>query len=158
MAHTLHKGTELWKTDGTVEGTVLVKDINPFPRASSNPENLINVNGILYFSADDGVHGPELWKSDGSEAGTVLVKDIHPDVDANIARLTLDKPGGRFYFTADDGQHGVELWQSDGTTAGTVMVADIFEGPEGSQPSELIMFDNSLVFRRDKICRAEGPL
>src|SRR5262245_17615654 len=55
----------------------LVKDINPGP-ASSTPFLFANVNGVLFFAANDGVHGRELWKSDGTAAGTVLVKDIDP--------------------------------------------------------------------------------
>ncbi len=70
-------GTELWRTDGTVEGTVLVKDIAP-GAASSSPFLLTNVSGTLYFVANDGVTGNELWKSDGTPAGTTLVKDIVP--------------------------------------------------------------------------------
>ena len=46
--------------------------------ASSIPGDLTNVNGTLYFEADDGVHGNELWKSDGTDAGTTMVKDIFP--------------------------------------------------------------------------------
>src|SRR2546421_11123007 len=46
--------------------------------ASSQPAHFVNVNGTLFFAADDGVHGTELWKSDGTEAGTALVKDILP--------------------------------------------------------------------------------
>ena len=46
---TLH-GRELWRTDGTPEGTVLVAEL--FPGAgTSNPANLTNVNGNLYFTA-----------------------------------------------------------------------------------------------------------
>jgi ELWxxDGT repeat protein len=44
-------GDELWKSDGTAAGTVLVKDI--FPDHSSSPNNLTNVNGTLYFDATD---------------------------------------------------------------------------------------------------------
>src|SRR5262249_21719023 len=77
-------GTELWKSDGTAAGTTLVKDIFPggfwdtwnYHANNSNPSNLTNVNGTLFFTADDGVHGRELWKSDGTAAGTTLVKDI----------------------------------------------------------------------------------
>lgn len=36
------------------------------------------MNGVLFFKANDGVHGGELWKSNGTEAGTVMVKDIDP--------------------------------------------------------------------------------
>ena len=69
-------GDELWKSDGTAAGTVLVKDINP--GGSGTIDNLTAVDGTLFFTADDGEHGNELWKSDGTEAGTVLVKDINP--------------------------------------------------------------------------------
>src|SRR5438477_1512576 len=54
-------GTELWKTDGSVAGTALVKDINP-GRDGSSLVYLTTLNGTMYFSADDGVHGSELWK------------------------------------------------------------------------------------------------
>jgi ELWxxDGT repeat protein len=57
-------GVELWKSDGTVTGTVMVKDINP-GTANSAPPNyswLTDINGELYFTADDGMNGIELWK------------------------------------------------------------------------------------------------
>src|SRR5205085_1262186 len=68
------RGAELWKTDGTPGGTVLVKDI-PAGAAGSTPATLSKVGGALFFSANDGSHGVELWKSDGTLGGTVLVKD-----------------------------------------------------------------------------------
>lgn len=55
----------------------LVKDINPTGYGS--PENFIEYNGLLYFSATNGVDGDELWESDGTEAGTYMVKDIYPE-------------------------------------------------------------------------------
>ena len=64
-------GTELWKSDGTEAGTVPVKDICP-GTGNSSPYYLANVNGTLYFRANEG-KGQELWKSDGREAGTTLV-------------------------------------------------------------------------------------
>ena len=69
-------GRELWKSDGTEAGTVLVKDIHPGDDGSY-PSSLTGVGGTLFFTADDGIHGEELWKSDGTRAGTVLVKDIN---------------------------------------------------------------------------------
>ena len=33
---------------------------------SSNPRDLTNVGGTLFFTADDGTHGHELWRSDGT--------------------------------------------------------------------------------------------
>src|SRR4029453_7706767 len=68
-------GPELWKTDGTSAGTVLVKDIRPGDTGSS-PAQLTAAGGVLYFTADDGVAGREVWKSDGTADGTVIVRDI----------------------------------------------------------------------------------
>jgi ELWxxDGT repeat protein len=52
-------GHELWKSDGTAAGTVLVKDINP-GAGFTNFNNLTDVNGRLFFVADDGTTGFEL--------------------------------------------------------------------------------------------------
>ena len=125
-------GRELWKSDGTEAGTVLVKDIDPGDDGyDSGPSYLTDVGGTLFFTADDGTHGRELWKSDGTEAGTVLVKDIHPgDYGSDPADLT--GVGETLFFTARDGTHGPELWKSDGTEAGTVLVKDIHPGARGS--------------------------
>jgi ELWxxDGT repeat protein len=117
-------GVELWKSDGTEVGTFMVKDINP--KGDSNPGPLINLNGTLYFSADDGSHGRELWRSDGTEQGTYLFKEINADPNSGASDPgDLATVNGTLYFTADDGIHGRELWKSDGTVAGTVMVKDI---------------------------------
>ena len=51
-------GRELWKSNGTAAGTVLVKDINPAVQRPRTPYfELTNVNGTLFFQANDGVHG-----------------------------------------------------------------------------------------------------
>ena len=74
-------GRELWKSDGTKHGTVMVKDIYPglygvldgIPSGIwSSPDGLTNVGGTLYFTADT-PGGYELLKTDGTEAGTVVV-------------------------------------------------------------------------------------
>lgn len=70
-------GYELWKTDGTTEGTVLVKDINTGAKASSFPRGFIAIDGIVYFKANDGVNGDEVWKTDGTPEGTVMVKNTN---------------------------------------------------------------------------------
>jgi len=68
-------GRELWRSDSSEAGTVLVKDIVPGPDSSS-PDLLTNVNGTLFFRARTNDTGFELWKSDGSAAGTVRVKNM----------------------------------------------------------------------------------
>src|SRR5262245_8759315 len=63
----------------------LVTDINVNP-VSSNPLELVVMNGAVYFAADDGLHGVELWKSNGTAAGTTLFKDINPGRNGSLPR------------------------------------------------------------------------
>ena len=76
-------GAELWMTDGTEAGTILLKDLVA-GTYESRPRYLTEVSGTLFFLADDGIHGGELWRSDGTPAGTSLVKDIRPGADGSF--------------------------------------------------------------------------
>ena len=60
-------GRELWRTDGTREGTFLVADIVP-GYAGSDPADLTVAAGRLYFS----LYTDGLWVSDGTSSGTRL--------------------------------------------------------------------------------------
>lgn len=119
--NTNFKGSQLWKSDGTNMGTLLVKDIDP-----GQPNyfyGLNNIDGILYFSYHNNSIGSELWKSDGTNAGTVLIKDIYPGALGSNPDYLLRKIGITLFSA--NGPGGNELWSTDGTTAGTVMVKDI---------------------------------
>jgi ELWxxDGT repeat protein len=104
-------GCELWTSDGTADGTVLLADINPGP-ATSLPSHLTALNGVLHFVADDGLHGREPWTSDGTDAGTLPVGDIAPGATSSTAADPMIVPAGACAaFAADDGVHGRELWR-----------------------------------------------
>lgn len=137
-------GRELWRSDGTDAGTVLVKDIIP-GSGSSTLNSLAGAGGTLFFGADDGTRGTELWKSDGTSTGTVLVKDIQPGASGSRPS-SLVGVGGRLFLVAGDGTHGRELWRSDGTPAGTVQVKDIKPGARASTPSSLTNVGRRLFF------------
>ena len=105
-----------------------------------------DVNGTLYFRAEDGSSGNELWKSDGTNAGTVMVRDINAGV-ADTYPSYLISISGMLYFAANDGSSGNELWKSDGTAAGTVMVRDIYDGASSSGPHYMTDVNGTLFFR-----------
>lgn len=137
-------GTELWRSDGTPGGTVMVSDIRP-RRASGEPQYLVNLAGRLFFSAADGVHGRELWSSDGSRQGTVMVADIRLGPRGSRATYIAETDGVLF-FQASDGIHGDEPWTSDGTRAGTVMVRDLWPGAYGSSASQFVAMGDRVFF------------
>ena len=144
-------GYELWASDGMPAGTALVKDINPGPAGSVDEfflPGMTDVNGTLFFRANDGTNGVELWKSNGTAATTVLVKDINPGPASgfSVFEQPMVNVGGLLYFRADNGSAGIELWKSDGTAAGTVLVTDIFPGGGGSFPSSLTSVNGTLYF------------
>ncbi len=119
-------GWEIWKSDGTATGTVLLKDINSNSYSSATPSYLTKVNSTLFFTADDNTNGRELWKSDGTTAGTILVKDINVGYGDAFDLSSLANVNGILYFVATNGTTGYDaLWKSDGTTVGTILVKDI---------------------------------
>ncbi|MCI0409499.1 MAG: hypothetical protein L0191_13225, partial [Acidobacteria bacterium] len=139
-------GRELWKSDGTEAGTVLVKDINAGSfDAFGNVFTFAVVDWTLFFRANDGIHGVELWRSDGTEAGTVLVKDINPGRSSGDP-VWLTAVEGTLLFQANDGSHGSELWRSDGVEEGTVQVQDIVPGAQGSSPGAFTVVGNRVFF------------
>jgi ELWxxDGT repeat protein len=158
-------GTELWKSNGTSAGTVMVRDVHPGTAASILPagpndgNTLVNVNGTLYFNADDGTHGQELWKSNGANSGTTLVRDLnsgtHYDATkkatvANVGNpVLLTNVNGNLFFSAYDAAHGRELWTSNGASAGTVMVRDTRLNVPGSSPGNLTNGNGRVFFSAD---------
>jgi ELWxxDGT repeat protein len=100
----------------------LVKDINP-GAAGSNAQQLLNVNGTLYFTAENGAYGNELWKSNGTAAGTALVKDLTAGAAGSYPQH-LTNVNGTLYFAA-----GNRLYRTNGTAAGTVLLKSFVTPP-----------------------------
>ncbi len=142
------RGTELWFTDNTSQGTRLVKDINQGP-AGSGPDWYSRLGDLTVFLAHDGVHGIELWRTDGTASGTYLLADIGPGPQHWGGPYPTAVLDGVLYFAADDGVSGNELWRTDGTREGTYLVADIVPGYEGSYPTRLAASTSHIFIGRD---------
>lgn len=119
-------GRELWQSDGTEEGTRMLKNINEDPNISggdSDPVVLAEFKNLVFFAATDAIHGRKLWVTDGTEEGTRFFKDITLS-NGNAHIIFEDK----LFFVANDEIHGFELWVSDGTSEGTRLLMDINPG------------------------------
>lgn len=141
-------GTEPWRTDGTVAGTTLVKDINP-GQASSDAGGFAPLGGKVVFFANNGQNGREPHATDGTAAGTSMIKDINKGPASSVregGHTTLTPPPGCIYFNADDGQNGTELHVTDGTAQGTSMVKDINPGARSSDPFGLHFVGTKIFF------------
>jgi ELWxxDGT repeat protein len=137
----------LWKSDGTVDGTVIVKEFNTPQRGldSTFPRSLFNANGKLLCTANDGIRGSELWTSNGTEAGTTLVNDI-AGANGDSTPSKFVEVNGSQYFVATSSVSGREIWKTDGTAAGTVLLKDIRPGSKGSDPQYLTNVSGTLFF------------
>ena len=141
---------ELWRSDGTRAGTYRIADIRPGP-VGSNPRDVTPVGNLVFFAADDGVHGEELWRTDGTAAGTFMVADLGTGTLPHVGSLT--ELGQRLVFRAGND----DLWISDGTTAGTSRLRDMawtsdlrawngavwFQGDDGVNGHELWRTDGT---------------
>lgn len=145
---------ELWATDATEAGSMLVKDIYPGPFGGSGCQNFYDIGDYLLMTASDGTNGTELWRTDGTEAGTVMVKDINPGSASGIPSSATQYDefyvwNNVLYFTADNGVNGAELWRSDGTENGTYLLYEFnMNGGVGSinTPSHFAEYNGKLYF------------
>ena len=146
-------GRQLWITDGTEEGTQLLKTL----RAGSNaePAEFVVVPGTstdkVFFVAYDATHGRELWVTDGTSGGTQVINVLSGSSSSRPASLTVY--GEYVFFTATTSSSvGRELWVSDGTSGGTVRLTDIDTRTDSTSrrvnqgPRDLFVWGDMLLF------------
>lgn len=111
-------GTEMYRTDGTLEGTTLVKDLAPGRYTTKDAastgfvdfEMYEKVGDMQYFNgyySSAGARARELWQTDGTEEGTI-VYDINDNgftsefLWGSSYSSNLNKIGEYMFFTASD--------------------------------------------------------
>ena len=121
-------GSELWKTDGTLDNTKMIKDIyvdENYFNGSGLRGDFIKIGANLYFTARDNSNGIEVWKTDGSESGTQMIKDVNPGNNhSGGGPGNLTEFNGLLYFTQSDSNNS-QIWKTNGTETGTVKVINI---------------------------------
>jgi ELWxxDGT repeat protein len=152
-------GAELYRTDGTLAGTTLVKDIWHGEQSSTPDPIAVKLGSSLFFDANDGTHGYELWRSDGSNQNTQLVRDINPTGDGLVTPQAV--MNGRLYFSADDGDtspgHGWEMWSTGINGQDTHRVTDTVPGPGSGFASYIQSLGTKLMFIASDGVHSEQP-
>lgn len=145
FATTASSGSELWESDGTEQGTVIVAEITNGSGSGAVPNSFLEISDHLAFFAgtdESAGTGEELYVYDG--LSIELVKDINSGPASTYITNTMPGCGGLF-FQANDGISGDELWFSDGTEQGTYSLGDVDPGPTGNAVP-LIELDDHLIF------------
>lgn len=142
-------GIEVYRTDGSRDGTALVRDVFP-GEDGSRPQNFFAQGDRLYFSAGDSYEPGanrvlhQMWVSQGT-----------PETTFKLSPETIDQNtpfvGYRdeVYYMAQADEAGWELFKTDGTSVGTAMVEDIHVGSGSAFPIPKIVFDDQLLFLAD---------
>ncbi len=120
------RGVELWKTDGTSLSLVAGSSESFY-----SLRDLEDVNGTLFFTAENDLSGRELWRSDGTSTGTRMVADILPGKLSSNPSL-LAEVNDKLVFVATDKINGSELWISSNNVGSTQLLADIWPGMHAS--------------------------
>lgn len=135
-AYSREYGTELWASDGTSQGTVMIKDLNEGYYGSTFSQ-FFSFNNKAYFSTDN-----MLYATDGTTEGThAIMRGMK-----NIYRFSpLNE--SQFVFAANNGSdayNAASLWISDGTLNGSTEV-NTLHGDDSIQEFQVI--GDTLYFR-----------
>ena len=110
-------GSELWKTNGTPSGTVIVKDIYTGSisiNSSIGVPRLVGIGNHVYFASRNNNFSNFIFRSDGTDAGTIPI--IQGSSNAQMI-ATNDM----LYFAHKEEDTGLEPWISDGTNRGNII-------------------------------------
>lgn len=142
-------GNELWKTDGTEIGTVLVKDIYTGNQGSQQVFYAV-YKDQLYFKAYNPEIREEIWRTDSTEGAKLILGDPCPGTCGggfNGSSFTImAEYDEKLYFKLKTPDKGTELWVTDGTEGNTTLLKDINPGDEDANPYSLTVFQNKMYF------------
>ncbi|RKG67569.1 hypothetical protein, partial [Corallococcus terminator] len=109
---------ELWMSNGTEAGTVLLRDFG----TSADVSYLdAQVGGALLFFVRELEGATSLWRTDGTASGTVQLKRL--DAGPNTYAVDVRVSGTLAVFSLQESTGLTEVWKSDGTAGGTVRLA-----------------------------------
>ena len=121
-------GAELWVSDGTEAGTVMVQDLTPGAAWTEFRSPIVPIGPFAFFVADDSGDSTGLWRTDGTVNGLVRLGTFAASPFRFSTFLDFRAIGGTLVFGIDDGVHGIEPWVSNGTSAGTHLLRDLCPG------------------------------
>lgn len=148
---------ELWVTDGTHNGTRMVKNINPSGSGLEYWSRVAKIGNKVIFEAFDGIN-KSLYLSDGTEAGTYPFKNLQTfseNQNQSVSLGAMYEVGDKMFLFMRVGSRD-EIWVTDGTNANTRRVTyyrnyGIFGPKEIASKDGYIFFidNNNALYKTD---------
>jgi ELWxxDGT repeat protein len=139
------KGNELWRTDGTSNGTLMIKDTYKGPESGYSGK-VGCLNSKFYFMARDPENGAEVWVTDGTTENTKPVTDFSAGMgDYDLAFATI--MNNEMYFYKDSDKNGLtEIWKSNGVIGVSDSLLQLSIGPGVGNFVNATMNSNTHLF------------
>ncbi|WP_158279818.1 immunoglobulin domain-containing protein [Coraliomargarita sinensis] len=145
---TAEYGNELWRTDGTPDGTEQVVDLYPGPASGfyNSSSNYVRILGDrIFFVGSDAVSGQEPFASDGTAEGTELLADIRAGGGSSQVQIQAVSEDLVMFLATSDAT-GAEPWVTDGTPGGTFLLSDFRPGSNGTFLNVAGVWNGDFVF------------
>ena len=146
---TAGEGREPWVSAGTSASTMLLSDIFLGPAGSEATRVTRDPAGLTVFIADNGVNGDQIWESDGSTVGTQRLTTSSDQQTLDSDPENFVRVGEATVFAAETQSTGSELWIQRTPGGPVELVADLVPGPDGSDPSDLVVVDDTVFFEAE---------
>ena len=141
---------QIWKSDGTAEGTVKVKDSIAITNLGGVVTFQTHMNGFLYYTVSTNpAVSSQLWKTDGFV--TAQVENFTYQNGKGISPKNFIATGNKLFFQMAI-NNGLELWVTDGTEAGSREVINLDPGTSngvqynGTQEATMIAYKDRVYF------------
>lgn len=134
MAVTIfNKKPELWKTDGTANGTQqwFIDNMNPYI-----PSIILTDQKHLYFLNPNANKCNKVWVSDGTYESTQILNE-----STGCLRSEIWLTNGHIYFQTEN-----LIWTTDGTKNGTKTIITLESGTKSSYPQNLSAYKGFVFF------------
>lgn len=137
--------TEIWRSDGTEAGTVLLLRL---PAERQLASSFFDLDGSALFALHNWETGLELWTSDGTPSGTLRLRTF---ADGQYGMADLGRIGHRALFgvhtfDSSTGIYRSELWQTDGTGEGTQFLMDLERDGRPEYIQQFVESASALLF------------
>lgn len=136
-------GIEVWVSDGTPNGTHLLRDIAT-GYEDVDVRAFHDYGGLTYFTLLNwATKRQELWSTDGTPVGTQLVMDVGGQFGDHGELVEF---AGKLLVSAATAATGGELWALDGTPAAPQLWTDVNPTNAPDAPVELTVLNGQLLF------------